>query len=72
MCLYLFFCAASLHFVGLEGLRGFYLGQTDLGSGIAAELGGGLISTGMTILVTIALLASINATVIGGGGGSRI
>lgn len=67
MCLYLFFCAAALHYVGLEGLRGFYLTHTDLGSGIANQLGGGWISTGMTTLVTVALLASINATVIGGG-----
>ena len=67
MCLYLFFCAAALHYVGLEGLRGFYDAQTDLGTGIAKQLGGGLISQGMTTLVTIALLASINATVIGGG-----
>ena len=67
MCLYLFFCAASLHYVGLEGLRAFYYSQIDLGSGIAQQLGGGWISHGMTVLVTVALLASINATVIGGG-----
>ena len=67
MCLYLFLCAASMHYIGLEGLRGFYEAQTDLGSGIATQLGGGWISSGMTILVTVALLASINATVIGGG-----
>ena len=63
MCLYLFFCAAALHFLGLEGLAHYI----DIGGGIAKELGGGGISTGMTLLVTIALLASLNATVIGGG-----
>jgi APA family basic amino acid/polyamine antiporter len=63
MCLYLFFCAAALHFFGLEGLARHF----DIGSGIAQELGGGGVSTGMTALVTIALLASLNATVIGGG-----
>lgn len=67
MCLYLFLCAAALHYVGLEGLRNFYMQHTDLGSGIANQLGGGWISKAMTGLVTIALLASINATIIGGG-----
>ncbi len=67
MCLYLFLCAAALHYVGLSGLRAFYESHTDLGSGIATHLGGGWISYAMTLLVTIALLASINATMIGGG-----
>ena len=67
MCLYLFMCAAALHYVGLGGLRAFYDSHTDLGSGIALHLGGGWISHAMTVLVTIALLASINATIIGGG-----
>ena len=67
MCLYLFMCAAALHYVGLGGLRAFYESHTDLGSGIALSLGGGWISHAMTVLVTIALLASINATIIGGG-----
>lgn len=92
MTLYLFFCGASLHFLGLEGISQHYL----LGNGITHGINGArleelralieaapsaalleelswreqldvVLSIGMTSLITIALLASINATVIGGG-----
>ena len=67
MCLYLLFCSATLHGLGLDGLRSLAEGRQDIASALAEGLGSPLLLTLILSLISVALVASINATVIGGG-----
>ena len=67
MSLYLIFCSAALHGLSLEGLRALGETRQDVGSALAAHLGGGLTLTLTLTFIAVALVASINATILGGG-----
>lgn len=67
MSLYLLFCSATLHGLGLEGLRQLAESRQDIASALAEGLESPLLLTFILSMISIALVASINATVIGGG-----
>jgi len=67
MSLYLLFCSATLHGLGLDGLRQLASGRQDIASALASGLDSPFIYTLILSLISVALIASINATVIGGG-----
>ncbi len=67
MCLYLLLCGAALHSLSLSGLRGLAAARQDIGSAMAAQVGAPWALTAVLALITVALIASINATTLGGG-----
>jgi APA family basic amino acid/polyamine antiporter len=67
MGLYLLLSGAALHFLDFEGLRSLAQKHQDIGSGIAMKFGIPWLSYGVVLLIAIALIASINATILGGG-----
>lgn len=60
--LYLLLCAGFVHVLGSVGLRD----AGEAGSAVAASLGGDAGRYAVTVLIACALVASINATVLGG------
>ncbi len=64
--LYLLLCGAAIYSLGFEGLRNLSKTHQDMGSAMAFALGGAQAEYLMLILISFALLASINATVLGG------
>jgi APA family basic amino acid/polyamine antiporter len=64
--LYLLLCGAAIYSLGFDGLRNLSKTHQDMGSAMALALGGVGAEYLMLILISFALLASINATVLGG------
>ena len=67
MALYLLLSGSALHFLDFDGLRVLAHRHQDIGSGIAMKFGIAWLSYGVVLLIAIALIASINATILGGG-----
>lgn len=67
MSLYLLFCGATLHGLGLDGLRQLADSRQDIASALAEGLNSPLLLTLILSLISVALIASINATITGGG-----
>jgi len=67
MCLYLLLCGAALHSLSLDGLRALAAARQDIGSAMAAQVGAPWALGAVVALIGAALVASINATVLGGG-----
>jgi APA family basic amino acid/polyamine antiporter len=64
--LYLLLCGTAIYVLGYDGLQNLHQSQQDMGSAIAFVLGGTWAQYFMVVLISIALLASINATILGG------
>ncbi len=60
--LYFLLCAAFLTVLGLGGLAG--LGWTDAGTGMARALGRPTLATVVLLIIAVAILTSLNATVL--------
>ena len=67
MCLYLLLCGSALHSLSLDGLRALAAARQDIGSAMAAQVGAPWALTAVLSLISVALIASINATILGGG-----
>jgi APA family basic amino acid/polyamine antiporter len=67
MCLYLLLCGSALHSLSLDGLRALAVARQDIGSAMAAQVGAPWALTVVLVLISGALIASINATILGGG-----
>jgi len=60
--LYLLLCAAFISVLGFTGLSA--LGWTDAGTGMARALGSPLLATAVLVLIAVAIVTSVNATVL--------
>jgi basic amino acid/polyamine antiporter, APA family len=67
MALYLLLCTAALKTLHFDGLRALAANHQDIGSAMAEKIGNEFTLFGVIALISIALLASINATILGGG-----
>ena len=69
MCLYLLFCIATLDLLNFKDLQHLAHNKQDIGSAMAMAIDqsdGGYVLTLVISMITVALLASINATILGG------
>ncbi|MCA9516550.1 MAG: amino acid permease [Myxococcales bacterium] len=60
--LYLFLCVAFIAVLGFAGLSA--LGWTDAGTGVAQALGSPLLGTLVLVVIAVAIVTSVNATVL--------
>ncbi len=60
--LYVLLCVAFISVLGFNGLAA--LGWTDAGTGTAQALGSKVLETGVLVLIAVAIVTSINATVL--------
>lgn len=60
--LYLLMCAAFISVLGFTGLSA--LGWTDAGTGMARALGSSTLATAVLVLIAVAIVTSVNATVL--------
>jgi basic amino acid/polyamine antiporter, APA family len=66
MVLYLLFCTAALDLLDFSGLQALAAKHQDIGSAMAAHIANPYALTAIIAMIAIALIASINATILGG------
>lgn len=64
--LYLLLCSSFLHVLGLGGLAALGREWTDAGTGLARALGSTSLEKAILVAIAIAIVTSINATILGG------